>query len=55
MGQNSVAVVEEWTKQLALRRHQGVVETDTEKTIFFDVLGLFMVTLPVGCARRRHL
>lgn len=46
MGQNAVAVVEELGKQLALRADSGLEEVDTSKAIFFDVLGLFMVSLP---------
>lgn len=43
MGQNTVALVEELGKQLALRRFNNITELDTERTIFFDVLGMFMV------------
>ena len=49
MGENSLAAVKELGKQLALRRHQKVDKLDTEKVIFFDVLGLFMVSQIVQC------
>ena len=43
MGQNALAVVEELGKQLALRSSKNITQLDAEKTIFFDVLGMFMV------------
>ena len=50
MGQNAVAVVEELGKQLALRNHRGEDKVDTGKAIFFDVLGMFMVSLSIPWA-----
>ena len=43
MGDNALAVLVEFGNQLALRRHQNKTDLDTEKVIFLDVLGFFMV------------
>ena len=43
MGQNALAVLQELGKQLALRSSKNITQLDAEKTIFFDVLGMFMV------------
>lgn len=44
MGVNTLAAAKELGNQLALRRKSKIETLDTEKVIFFDVLGLFMVS-----------
>lgn len=44
MGENALAVLVEFGNQLATRRHQKNLKLDTEKVIFLDVLGIFMVS-----------
>lgn len=54
MGQNALALIEELARQLAAREMAGKTEIDTEKAIYFDVLGIFMVVYPFNWAKVLH-
>lgn len=55
MGENALAFVIEAGKDLALREHKGIDETDMEKSVFFDVLGMFMVCHSLANEQSLHV